>query len=67
MNSKRYEKSSGNVFKDLGLPDAEEHLARYPNTVSDLPNSTNSLLRICFGEPEYPKSSFLARLAWKHS
>jgi predicted XRE-type DNA-binding protein len=28
MNSKRYEKNSGNVFKDLGLPDAEEHLVK---------------------------------------
>jgi predicted XRE-type DNA-binding protein len=28
MNSRRYEKSSGNVFKDLGLPDAEEHLVK---------------------------------------
>ena len=28
MNVKRYEKSSGNVFKDLGLPDAEEHLVK---------------------------------------
>ena len=28
MNGKRYEKSSGNVFKDLGLPDAEEHLVK---------------------------------------
>ena len=28
MTSKRYEKSSGNVFKDLGLPDAEEHLVK---------------------------------------
>jgi hypothetical protein len=28
MNRRRYEKSSGNVFKDLGLPDAEEHLVR---------------------------------------
>jgi predicted XRE-type DNA-binding protein len=26
MNSRRYEKSSENVFKDLALPDAEEHL-----------------------------------------
>src|SRR5262245_10487780 len=28
MNCKRHEKSSGNVFKDLGLPDAEEHLVK---------------------------------------
>ena len=28
MNVKRYEKSSGNVFKDLGLPEAEEHLVK---------------------------------------
>src|SRR5215510_230251 len=28
MNSRRYEKSSGSVFKDLGLPDAEEHLVK---------------------------------------
>jgi predicted XRE-type DNA-binding protein len=28
MNSRRYEKSSGNVFKDLGLPDAQEHLVK---------------------------------------
>jgi predicted XRE-type DNA-binding protein len=28
MNNKRYEKSSGNVFKDLGLPDSEEHLVK---------------------------------------
>jgi predicted XRE-type DNA-binding protein len=28
MNRKRYEESSGNVFKDLGLPDAEEHLVK---------------------------------------
>ena len=28
MSRKRYEKSSGNVFKDLGLPDAKEHLVK---------------------------------------
>jgi hypothetical protein len=28
MNRRRYEKSSGNVFKDLGLHDAEEHLVK---------------------------------------
>jgi predicted XRE-type DNA-binding protein len=28
MNRKRYEKSSGNVFRDLELPDAEEHLVK---------------------------------------
>ena len=28
MNSKGYEKSTGNVFKDLGLPNAEEHLLK---------------------------------------
>jgi len=28
MNRRRYKKSSGNVFKDLGLPDAEEHLVK---------------------------------------
>jgi predicted XRE-type DNA-binding protein len=28
MKSRRYEKSSGNVFKDLGLADAEEHLVK---------------------------------------
>jgi predicted XRE-type DNA-binding protein len=28
MKSKGYEKSSGNVFKDLGLPNAEEHLVK---------------------------------------
>jgi hypothetical protein len=28
MNRRRYEKSSGNVFRDLGLHDAEEHLVK---------------------------------------
>ena len=26
MSKKRYEVGSGNVFKDLGIPNAEEHL-----------------------------------------
>ena len=28
MTDKRYETGSGNVFKDLGLPHAEEHLIK---------------------------------------
>jgi len=28
MSRKRYEVGSGNVFKDLGLPNAEEHLIK---------------------------------------
>ncbi len=28
MSKMRYEASSGNVFKDLGLPNAEEHLVK---------------------------------------
>jgi predicted XRE-type DNA-binding protein len=28
MHSKGYEKGSSNVFKDLGLPNAEEHLVK---------------------------------------
>src|SRR6185503_11996135 len=28
MTRRRYETSSGNVFKDLGLPHAEEHLVK---------------------------------------
>lgn len=28
MSKKRYEVGSGNVFKDLGLPNAEEHLVK---------------------------------------
>lgn len=28
MTRKRYENGSGNVFKDLGLPNAEEHLIK---------------------------------------
>ena len=28
MSKKRYEVGSGNVFKDLGIPNAEEHLVK---------------------------------------
>jgi predicted XRE-type DNA-binding protein len=28
MTKKRYEASSGNVFKDIGVPNAEEHLIK---------------------------------------
>ena len=28
MSKKRYEAGSGNVFKDLGLPNAEEHFLK---------------------------------------
>ena len=28
MSKKRYEAGSGNVFKDLGIPNAEEHLVK---------------------------------------
>jgi len=28
MNKKRYETGSGNVFKDIGVPNAEEHLVK---------------------------------------
>ena len=28
MNKKRYEAGSGNVFKDIGVPNAEEHLVK---------------------------------------
>lgn len=28
MNGKGYERGSGNVFKDLGFPNAEEHLVK---------------------------------------
>jgi predicted XRE-type DNA-binding protein len=28
MSKKRYQAGSGNVFKDLGIPNAEEHMVR---------------------------------------
>lgn len=41
MSEKRYETGSGNVFHDLGLPNAEEHLVK-----AQLVHKIDSILRI---------------------